>query len=488
MSPSQHSKRLLSAAVRGRRQVNSSTRSSVTSVGLALVVVVMVTVTVGSGTRSNHAYSAPRPNIILILTDDQRWDSMGQMPQLASSPEWARFANAFVDEPQCCPSRASTLTGRYPQHTRVETLRDGKDLDEKRTIATMLHRGGYRTGLYGKYLNGYPFGRGPYVPPGWDDFVAGVGAEDYYDYKLNENGHLVSYGSAPKDYRTDVLTDKARRFIRTTKRSQPFFVYLALNAPHTDSESRVVPAEQDRQSCAGRAYSKPPNFNAHDTVSEPGWMSAEQPKNGRTLENLQAETCQTLQAVDRSVTSLVDELDRTDRLNNTYVVFTSDNGYAFGEHRLTGKGDLYEPSVRVPLLVRGPQVDPGALDRLTSNIDLVPTFLDWAKVSPPRHFVDGSSFAADLGGNPARGPQEVLLRGCRTQRGPEADCGGYPSNMGFNWGLRTATHKYIEYPDGYVQLFDLTTDPWELTNLASDPAQAALEADLHARLERLRAQ
>ena len=166
---------------------------------------------------------------------------MDQMPQLDAAPEWARFSNAFVDEPQCCPSRASILTGRYPQHTGVETLRDGADMNDKRTIATMLHNAGYRTGLYGKYLNGYPFGRGLYAPPGWDDFVASVGAERLLQLQAErERARRSSYGSQPKDYKTDVLTAKARRFIRTTKQSQPFFVYLAPNAPHTDSKGRVV--------------------------------------------------------------------------------------------------------------------------------------------------------------------------------------------------------------------------------------------------------
>jgi N-acetylglucosamine-6-sulfatase len=453
------------------------------SVVASLVVLMSAAIIPGA-----EAKATTKPNIVFILTDDQRWDSMDQMPQLDAAPEWAHFSNAFVDEPQCCPSRASILTGRYPQHTRVETLRDGKDMNDKRTIATMLHDAGYRTGLYGKYLNGYPFGRKPYTPPGWDDFVAGVGSQDYYNYKLNENGHMVAYGSEPKDYRTDVLTERARHFIRTTKASQPFFVYLALNAPHTDSKSRVQPAEQDRQACSDRAFPEPPNFNGRDTVSEPPWMSAEQPKPAFNMAIQRAATCATLQGVDRSVASITNELERSDRLKNTYIVFTSDNGYAFGEHRLIGKGDLYEASVRVPLLVRGPNVRPGTIDRLTSNVDLVPSILAWAKVRAPRHFLDGTSFAGDLSSSEERpGPQEVLLRGCRTQRGPGDDCGGYPSNMGFNWGLRTATNKYIEYPNGYVQLFDLTTDPWELTNLAPDPTQAPLLARLHTRLEQLRA-
>ena len=159
--------------------------------------------------------------------------------------------------------------------------------------------------------------------------MAGVGSEDYYNYKLNENGHLVSYGAEPKDYRTDVLTANARRFIRTTKKSQPFFVYLAPNAPHTDSKGRVVPAEQDHQACAGRAFPEPPNFNARDTVSEPPWISAQSGRGRRSNMAIQrARTCETLQGVDRVVMLIVDELQRTGRLHNTYIVFTSDNGYA----------------------------------------------------------------------------------------------------------------------------------------------------------------
>jgi N-acetylglucosamine-6-sulfatase len=442
-----------------------------------------------AGTAIAHkARSSARPNVVLIVTDDQRWDSLDQMPELNASPEWARFTNAFVDEPQCCPSRASIFTGRYPQNSRVETLRDGADMDEKRTIATMLDDAGYRTAHYGKYLNGYPLGRGPYVPPGWDDFVGSVGPGDYYNYKLAENSRVVSYGSEPKDYKTDVLTGMARDFIRSTKQSQPFFAYVALNAPHVDSVGRILPANQDRQSCFGRTFEPPPNFNAYDTVSEPEWMKAEQPKNDANMQFQRAATCNTLRSVDNAVKSIVDELEQTGRLDNTYLIFTSDNGYAFGEHRLTGKGDLYEASVRVPLLVRGPGTEPQTIDRLTSNVDFVPTILDWANVSPPRRFLDGTSFAGALRGEAGqREPQEVLLRGCRSQRGGAAPCGGYPSDMGFNWGLRTATHKYIEYTNGYVQLFDLTNDPWELTNLAFDSAQVPLLEELDARLSELKA-
>jgi N-acetylglucosamine-6-sulfatase len=434
------------------------------------------------------AKSTPPPSVVLILTDDQRWDSIDQMPGLASSPDWARFSSMYVDEPQCCPSRASILTGRYPHHTAVETLRDGPKLDEKRTIATMLHRAGYRTGLFGKYLNNYPFDRGPYTPPGWDQFVASVGAGDYYNYKLNENGHIVSYGSQPQDYKTDVLARMSRKFINTTKASQPFFLYLAFNAPHSDSNGRVLPPPEGSGTCADQTFPLPPNFNARDTLSEPPWMSGETPVNAFNMQIQRAATCTSLRGVDSAVTSIEAELERTGRSKNTYVIFTSDNGYAFGEHRLVGKGDLYEASVRVPLLVRGPGIQAGTLDRLTSNVDLVPTILDWAHVAPPRRFVDGTSLANELSGRSSKhDPREILLRGCRTPRGGRNVCGGYRTGMGVNWGLRTAKYKYIEYSDGYVQLFDLRADPWEVTNLGSDPAQSSLVADLHDRLARLKA-
>ena len=156
-----------------------------------------------SGSASN------KPNIVLIVTDDQRWDSMGDMPDVDALDGWARFENAFVNDPQCCPSRASILTGRYTQHTGVETLRQGGALDERRTIATMLDDAGYRTGFFGKYLNGYPFGRSHYVPPGWDVFAAYERATEYFNYMLNEQGTIVRYGEDEDDYSTDVFAAKS---------------------------------------------------------------------------------------------------------------------------------------------------------------------------------------------------------------------------------------------------------------------------------------
>jgi arylsulfatase A-like enzyme len=431
-----------------------------------------------------------RPNIVLIVTDDQRWDSLIDLPATTGLGGWMTFEESFVNDPQCCPSRATIFTGRATQHTGVETLVDGRKLDETRTVATMLDDAGYQTGFFGKYLNNYPFGRGHYVPPGWDRFVAYEGATDYYQYRLNEDGKLTEYGSAPDDYSTDVLAARGRAFIEDADSSTPIFLDISFNAPHAASGGPPVAAPRHTSICEDRSVKPRKNFNARDTAGEPAWMGSLRPVRPENMEFQIRHACQALRGVDEAVVSIVDALRRADRLDNTYMIITSDNGYSFGEHQLVGKGHLYEESIRVPLIVRGPDVKSGSTTRLTSNVDLVPTILEWAGTAAPDGFVDGRSFAASARGDETAGePDDVLLRGCRTAsaRGASDEqlvCGGYLDGreMGLNWGLRTATHKYIEYPDGSAQLFDLARDPFELTNLIDEPAQAQLVAALRSRL------
>lgn len=443
--------------------------------------------------------------MLFILTDDQRWDSLDQMPLLDHRSDWARFSQAMVEEPQCCPSRAGIFTGRHTQHTGVDTLVTGFRMDDRLTVATMLHDAGYRTGFMGKYLNDYPFGRPHYVPPGWDRFEAYEGPTEYTDYSLNEQGVPREYGSNPGEYSTDVLVEKARQFIQDTDPARPFFVEVALNAPHfSGGGAPPQPPARHLRSCGSVDLPTPENYGARDKVSEPAWLAAAPsltPEQSTGFNIFRKATCQTLAAVDEDVQALLADLERQGRLADTYVVFFSDNGFSFGEHRIQGKGHLYEESIRVPLLVRGPGVRPGPVDRLTANIDITPTILDWAGVRAPDGFLDGRSFAGRLRGEPSDEPQEVLLRGCRTRAGPATtpaspgaaatseggqECGGYPEDMGKNWGIRTPRYKLIEYPDGYVQLFDLQVDPYELTNRADDPGQAEVRTDLQARLARLR--
>jgi arylsulfatase A-like enzyme len=430
--------------------------------------------------RSATVYPT-RPNIVLILTDDQRWDSLDQLPA-TNSHAWHRYANSFVVESMCCPSRSSTLTGRIPPRTGVDTQVTGARLDERKTFATMLHAAGYQTVFAGKYLNGYPFGRGAYRPPGWDKFYGMTGPTTYYNYKLIENSKYVSYGAKVSEYSTDVLRDKIVAASRAADPTRPLLLELAPNAPHRAGLFDPNPAARHKGVCADRDFLLPSNFNAYDTASEPTWMAGQLPRDEAGVIRIRQATCETLRAVDEAITAVINELARARRLPNTYIVITSDNGYHFGEHRLLEKGDLYDESVRVPLLVRGPDVEAGSDNRLTSNIDLAPTFLDWAKVTPPNGFFDGTSFATSARGVATTGPSAVLLRGCRTGRTPtgaDGVCGGNETDMGKNWGLRTAHYKYVEYPDGYRQLFDIIADPFELTNLASDPAYGTTMPALH---------
>jgi N-acetylglucosamine-6-sulfatase len=462
---------------------------------LALCIVVATATIAAASCGGDSASDAKpkRPNIVFLLTDDQRWDSMDELPDMNKQTEWARFSNMFIEDPQCCPARATILTGRHTEHTHVRTLNDGAKLDESTTIATMLHDAGYRTALFGKYLNGYPFPPKKKVPPGWDTFQANTGRIAYDDYTLIQNGKRHHYG--PSYYPTDLLTQKAVHFIDNTKKSRPFFLYLGYNAPHATDKGPPVPAKQDARSCASVSFSMPPNFNSVDKIRDPKWIKGTDPVGPYAQLAWRAQTCATLRGVDRSVNTILDTLRKTDRMSDTYIVFLSDNGYGFGEHRLTGKGDLYEESVRVPLWVRGPGVHPGTVERLTSNIDMTPTLLDWAGVAPPKGFVDGHSFAPDLRGDDVTDPQAVLLRGCRTvgaigananTSGENGKCGSYVSGFGLNWGLRTVRYKLIENPGDDLQLFDLRKDPWELSNVAYEPAYRNVVKELEATLARMR--
>ena len=405
-------------------------------------------------------------------------------------PNWLRFNNSFVNEPMCCPSRSTIFTGRYSHHTNVETLLEGEKLDDRRTSATMLHAVGYRTGFLGKYLNGYPFAAGHPVPPGWDDFEAYEGSTEYYNYKVNRNGTPVKYGAKAADYSTDVWTSRARTSSAASHLRSPSFSKSRTTRPTSSSSGAPIPAPRDLGSCARTSFPLPVSFNAHDELSEPAWLASQPPRNAAAQLSAERKTCEALRSVDTGVASLIDQLASLGRLSNTYIVLMSDNGYEFGEHSLAGKGDLYEESIRVPLIVRGPGVVPGTTDRLTSNVDLVPTFLAWAKTSAPAGFEDGVSWAANASGatSGATFPSAVLLRGCRSSnQAVKPPCGGYDGiAMGMNWGLRTDEFKYIEYPDGYVQLFYLVDDPHELRNIATDPNSAALITALHAQLVALR--
>jgi VCBS repeat-containing protein len=429
--------------------------------------------TTGSNGQVRIVGSDPpdRPNIVFVLTDDQAYDSLSRMPFISRFNGWTRFENAFISDPVCCPSRASILTGQYPHHTGVENNSDRGLFDDSSTLATWLDDAGYRTALFGKYHLHYP--SLTYVPPGWDEWAAFPDGA-YYNYQLNENGQLVSYGSAPSDYSTDVLAGKAVDFIDQADDRTPFFLYLAVRAPHDG----YIPAPRHDGRYSGELVSHPPNLNETDVSDKPAWVRALAPRNVGNMDGAQRKADASLLGVDDAVKSIFDTLSAKGLTNDTVVAFMTDNGYSFGSHRWRGKTCAYEECIRTPLLVSDPGGTPHTIPQLVSNVDIAPTFADLAGVTPGAP-VDGHSLVPFLeGSTPTDWQNEVLLR---FKHDASQDT---PPSF---WGIRTPDYKYVELPDtGETELYDLANDPYELQNVADDPAYTDVRTRLAQRLDELR--
>ena len=308
----------------------------------------------------------------------------------------ATFDNYFVNSSVCCPSRATTLRGQYEHNTGVlsnggsnggfeKAYRSGIEED---TIATHLEGAGYRTGLFGKYLNGYPNGAPEtYVPLGWTDWASPVRGNAYgeYDYTLNENHVLHEYGHSASAYGTDVYMGLADQFIRDASAAgKPFFAYVSVYAPHEPA----TPAPGDVSAFPDAQVPRTAAFNQADVSGMPKFVSelpVLTPDEITSIDTLQRLRLESLQAVDRGVATLVDTLRATHHLADTDIVFASDNGFHLGQHRLpAGKLTAYDTDIRVPLLIRGPGIAAGRHVRaLTGNVDLTATFAAMAGIKPP---------------------------------------------------------------------------------------------------------
>ncbi len=479
------------------------------------------------------ASDATRPNILFLLTDDMAYSELSVMPHVRAllAHRGTSFSRAFVSVSLCCPSRTTFLRGQYSHNTGIETnngTNGGFETAhyrgvEESTIATWLHAGGYRTGLFGKYLNGYPSGvSDTYVPPGWDEFVsATLGGNAYreFGYNLNANGHVVHYGNAPSDYGTDVYSHLASDFIRRAGHDgKPFFAFLPVYAPHIPA----TPAPRDANRFPNAMVPRTGSYNEADLRDKPAWLRdipLMTPAIESQVDDLYRRRLQSLQAVDDAVANLTDTLRRTGQLRNTYIVFMSDNGYHLGQHRLpAGKQTAYEEDIHVPLIVRGPGVPSGVTrDQIVGNVDLAPTFADLARVRSPK-FVDGRSLVPLLrsqppphrwrraylvehwreipraGHAPARAgllleppdadqaDNEMLVPPGPRRRGRRSAAQHDPSPE--YHGIRTARYLYVEYATGERELYDLRRDPAEMTNLALR-APADLLRRLHSRVAEL---
>jgi arylsulfatase A-like enzyme len=438
---------------------------------------------------------AAKPNIILILTDDLDMTHVRYMPQLKRLlvEKGTTFTNSFVTYAVCAPSRASILTGQYAHNHGVLEGRPPRgsfrkfhaEGREASTIATWLRAAGYRTGLLGKYINYYPLQRDQkYVPPGWDDWrgyfdtTSAVEGHSYYGYQINENGTVVRYGEDAKDYLTDVLRDKALDFVARTPDGQPFFLYLAEFAPH----ARVEAAERHESLFPDLKAPRPPNYDEEDVSDKPAWVKALPrltPEISKATDEAFRVRVQAMQAVDETIAALVKALAARGMLENTYIFFTSDNGYEFGGHRMDhGKGDAYEESIRVPLIVRGPEVPQNKSEpSIALNIDLAPTFATIAGADSP-DTVDGRSLLRLLQGKATFKDwrDDFLVELYKREEGGITEYAA----------LRTTQQLYVEYASGERELYDVVKDPYELHNLQAS-ADPELLARLAARLAALKA-
>ena len=457
------------------------------------------------------ASATDRPNMIFVLTDDLDLASVQKMPEINSllRDEGVSFENAFISHPICCPSRSTILTGLYDHNHNVLRNRppDGgfqkfvSEGHEEDSIAVHLQEGGYQTGFFGKYLNGYTKADPTHVPPGWNEWYGKINEQDLYDYSLNENGEEVSYGSDPENFFTDVLSGKATEFVReAAPEDQPFFAYVAPTAPH----GPATPAERHKGAFADEEAPRPPSFNEEDVSDKPSGIRNSEPLSKGAISGIDDRyqtRLESMLAVDEMVASLVEELEAAGELDNTYIFFTSDNGFEQGEHRIqVGKDRPYEESARVPFFVRGPEVAAGSdVEQLAVNTDFAPTFADLASVE---FQADGRSLAPLLRGEEPPWRSSVLLEKLSAEDNEEeVNSKGKSKAKGKAKGkgkaqsgaedsptfeaIRTDTHKYVEYDNGDVELYDLEADPYELESI-HESADPALLEDLKARLEVLK--
>ncbi len=442
------------------------------------------------------------PNIVLILTDDQDVQSgmLAYMPHLQELlvARGTSFPNNMVPLSLCCPSRTTILRGQYPHNTGVlgNSLPNGgfekayNENVEASTVATLLHGAGYRTALFGKYLNGYPdTADGFYIPPGWDEWYSPISGDPYseFNYGLNENGKKFSYGSTAADYGTDVYLGKAVDFIQraASTPSQPIFVYFATYAPH----SPYTPAPRHAGLFPGVTAPHFPSFNEADVSEKPAYINTKPLLTPADIAGIDSDfqgRLQALQAVDEAIATLVSTLSATGRLANTFLVFASDNGYHMGEHRLLpGKYTPYETDIHVPLVIRGPGVPAGvARSEYTADLDLAETFADLAGV-PPLSFSDGRSLKPLLTGPPPSAwrqaffleefgtgefdPPDVLAGTPREPLDKQdlATTVPIPSYYGF----QATGYKFVAYKSGEKELY-VASDPYELANVASKVSPA----------------
>jgi N-acetylglucosamine-6-sulfatase len=469
-----------------------------------LITVALLGFVAVAGASGKPSANQTRPNIVVIETDDQTQASLAFMPKTRDllAAQGVTFDNSFVSDSLCCPSRATFLTGQYAHNHGVlgnDPPAGGYAVFEAKhasnNLAVWLQRAGYYTALIGKFLNGYGDSGDLAVPPGWSEWHAGVNLA-FLGGTMSDNGTLHRLPATEDGYQTDVWSRMAQDLIRQRAPSpQPFFLWLTPHAPHAGPPSdpddppglkTTRPPERYRNHFADQALPVPPSFDEADVSDKPASIRKlprlTEPRIAAVREAYQ----QALEAdlgVDDMVGAVVNQLQASAELDNTLIIFTSDNGFFFGQHRLQkGKVLPYEPSIRVPLVVRGPGVPRGIrLRQLVANIDLAPTILDAADAQAGLT-MDGRSLFALF-----RSPKRPWRGSLVVESGRQSNASGQGTSRseGFE-AIRTRRYLYVQYDSGEQELYDLPRDPYELQSRHADPAYAHLRAGLAARLTALR--
>lgn len=526
------------------------------------------------------------PSFVVIQTDDQTLDELyATFRSFPGAPETRAMPNTldllakrgetfnryYVSYPLCCPSRVSLMTGRYAHNTGVKgnvqpnggyfgfSFRGAYE----HNIATWLQGAGYRTIHIGKFLNGYgdePYSDGRNVPPGWSSWHSVLNADThhyFYGYVLNNDGTISEpYGNsgtwepreyterdpagcpfAPEEgrpcvYATDVFNWMAREEIRSTSPEQPFYMQLDYTSPHGDFRQPAGPEPAPRHYDWFRGKRLPHNraegFDEGNVTDKPSFIREAEhltPSIKRTYRVYYEKQLEALRSIDDGVKEIVGTLAETGRLKNTYILFTSDNGFFFGEHRLIGGKFLsYEPATHLPLIIRGPGIQPGTeTGELAANIDIAPTVLDLAGVEPDKS-VDGRSMVPFLRDPDLRSRRPIIFESFVQTNDVEANGaiassgegdGGVPGGNGstdplepeagvssaphardgkahasilappLNYeGIRLGPYKYIAWPNGEKELYNINRDPNELNNIVKVPNLYPIRNFLHRQLRR----
>lgn len=499
--------------------------------GLAVALAVVLAMTVASQAGAGTTVVPKRPNIIFFLVDDMSADLLPYMGTVSGlAHDGTTFGSYYVSNSLCCPSRASMFTGQFPHNTGVATNKgsDGGgyaafERHEERTYAASLNAAGYRTGYLGKYINEYPVGADYKVPVGWDEWHVAAGG-GYNEFKYQLTGYIKeeTAGEKPLDpsggtYLVDELGNRAVGFIERSREhapGEPFFLQVSPFAPHSrvpftagEKEPRFPPARRDRPKdrfpagefphgdcggpdCLDIDVTTTPAFN-EDTADKPSWVRR-QPIGAPLVKELREDfrdRIRMVQSVDDMVARVLGALTAEER-RATYVVFTSDNGFHLGQHRLVrGKSTAYDHDVRVPLLVKRPAAGRhGDLttDAIAQNVDLYATFLDMAGAAPKDR--DGRSLLPLIQGHKVKDWRQAALIEHVTPNPaapgePDPDGEELQAGMPSYAAVWTAGDLYVEY-EGVTtpEYYDTVSDPRQESN---DPGNART-GELGTMLDRLR--